>query len=170
MSTQVAGIEQASSTTFNLQSIGIKAGMIDEMWRDDERTELQRLAAFEVFPGLWCEAFWHEVGRRTHDAPGSPAHYETDVGANLRNEPPMVAMSVGKDDCEQRWIVFPQAGNLWNQGRVRFITFKNTTINEALVRDLAGGEFIAQQRNVVLVGGTEPDYNAHLTMSLKVKG
>ena len=33
-------------------------------------------------------------------------------------------------------------------------TFKNTTINEALVRDLAGGGFIPQQRNVVLVGGT----------------
>ena len=29
-----------------------------------------------------------------------------------------------------------------------------TPINEALVRDLAGGGFIAQQRNVVLVGGT----------------
>ena len=32
--------------------------------------------------------------------------------------------------------------------------FKETPINEALVRDLAGGAFIAQQRNVVLVGGT----------------
>jgi DNA replication protein DnaC len=32
--------------------------------------------------------------------------------------------------------------------------FKDTPINEALVRDLAGGAFIAQQRNVVLVGGT----------------
>jgi DNA replication protein DnaC len=32
--------------------------------------------------------------------------------------------------------------------------FKETPINEALVRDLAGGGFIAQQRNVVLVGGT----------------
>ncbi len=32
--------------------------------------------------------------------------------------------------------------------------FKSTPINENLVRDLAGGEFIAQQRNVVLVGGT----------------
>src|SRR3984957_608219 len=32
-------------------------------------------------------------------------------------------------------------------------TFKNTPINGALVRDLAGGGFIAQQRNVVLVGG-----------------
>src|SRR6204780_4809106 len=29
--------------------------------------------------------------------------------------------------------------------------FKGTPINEALVRDLAGGAFIAQQRNVVLV-------------------
>ena len=32
--------------------------------------------------------------------------------------------------------------------------FKDTPVNEALVRDLADGGFIAQQRNVVLVGGT----------------
>jgi DNA replication protein DnaC len=32
--------------------------------------------------------------------------------------------------------------------------FEETPINEALVRDLAGAGFIAQQRNVVLVGGT----------------
>ena len=33
-------------------------------------------------------------------------------------------------------------------------TFRDTPINEGLVRDLAGGGYIAQQRNVVLVGGT----------------
>jgi DNA replication protein DnaC len=32
--------------------------------------------------------------------------------------------------------------------------FKDTPINEALVRDLAGGGFLEQQRNVVLIGGT----------------
>jgi DNA replication protein DnaC len=32
--------------------------------------------------------------------------------------------------------------------------FKGTPINEALVRDLATGNFIAQQRNIVLAGGT----------------
>ncbi|MGZ9072858.1 MAG: IS21-like element helper ATPase IstB [Rhodoplanes sp.] len=32
--------------------------------------------------------------------------------------------------------------------------FAGTPINETLVKDLAGGGFIAQQRNVVLVGGT----------------
>src|SRR5947209_3411474 len=32
--------------------------------------------------------------------------------------------------------------------------FANTPINETLVRDLAAGEFLAHQRNVVLVGGT----------------
>jgi hypothetical protein len=31
--------------------------------------------------------------------------------------------------------------------------FKGTPINEALVRDLATGSFIAQQRNIVLAGG-----------------
>jgi len=32
--------------------------------------------------------------------------------------------------------------------------FKDTPINEQLVRDLAGGNFLSQQRNVVAVGGT----------------
>ena len=32
--------------------------------------------------------------------------------------------------------------------------FEGTPINETLVNELAGGGFIAQQRNVVLVGGT----------------
>jgi len=32
--------------------------------------------------------------------------------------------------------------------------FAGTPINEALVRDLAGGNFLTQQRNAVLVGGT----------------
>jgi len=32
--------------------------------------------------------------------------------------------------------------------------FEGTPINETLVRDLAGGNFVAHQRNVVLVGGT----------------
>ena len=34
--------------------------------------------------------------------------------------------------------------------------FDDTPINEILVRDLAGGKFLAHQRNVVLVGGTDP--------------
>ena len=34
--------------------------------------------------------------------------------------------------------------------------FDGTPINEALVRELAGGNFLAHQRNVVLVGGTDP--------------
>ncbi len=33
--------------------------------------------------------------------------------------------------------------------------FRGMSINEALVRDLAGGEFLALERNVVLVGGTD---------------
>ena len=33
-------------------------------------------------------------------------------------------------------------------------TFAGTPINEGLVHNLAGGEFLAHQRNVVLVGGT----------------
>ena len=37
---------------------------------------------------------------------------------------------------------------------VEDFSFTGTPINEMLVRDLAGGEFLAHERNVVLVGGT----------------
>jgi DNA replication protein DnaC len=43
--------------------------------------------------------------------------------------------------------------------------FKDTPINESLVRDLAGGAFIAQQRNVVLVGGTGTG-KSHLAIAI----
>jgi len=35
-------------------------------------------------------------------------------------------------------------------------TFEGSPVNEALVRDLAGGGFLAEQRNAVLIGGPEP--------------
>jgi hypothetical protein len=34
--------------------------------------------------------------------------------------------------------------------------FKGTPVNAELVRDLSGGAFLEHQRNVVLIGGTEP--------------
>ena len=34
--------------------------------------------------------------------------------------------------------------------------FEGSPVNEALVRDLAGGGFLGEQRNVVLIGGSEP--------------
>jgi len=37
---------------------------------------------------------------------------------------------------------------------VEDFSFTGTPINETLVRDLAGGEFLAHERNIVLVGGT----------------
>jgi DNA replication protein DnaC len=43
--------------------------------------------------------------------------------------------------------------------------FDGTPINESLVRDLAGGAFIAQQRNAVLVGGTGSG-KSHLAIAI----
>ena len=37
---------------------------------------------------------------------------------------------------------------------IEAFSFKGTPINETLVRDLLGGDFLVHQRNVVLVGGT----------------
>lgn len=43
--------------------------------------------------------------------------------------------------------------------------FAGTPINEGLVRDLAGGAFLQQQRNAVLVGGTGTG-KSHLTVAI----
>src|SRR5439155_13279147 len=43
--------------------------------------------------------------------------------------------------------------------------FAGTPINEALVRDLATGRFIAEQRNAVLIGGTGTG-KSHLAIAI----
>ena len=43
--------------------------------------------------------------------------------------------------------------------------FTGTPVNEVLVRDLAGGAFIAEQRNVVLIGGTGTG-KSHLAIAI----
>src|SRR5260221_6912828 len=44
-------------------------------------------------------------------------------------------------------------------------SFGSTPINETLVRDLIGGNFLAHQRNVVLVGGTGTG-KSHLAIAI----
>ncbi len=43
--------------------------------------------------------------------------------------------------------------------------FEATPVNETLIRDLAGGNFLAQQRNLVLIGGTGTG-KTHLAVSI----
>ena len=44
-------------------------------------------------------------------------------------------------------------------------SFEGSLVNETLVRDLAGGEFLAHERNVVLVGGTGTG-KSHLAIAI----
>ena len=80
------------------------------------------------------------------------------VGIKRQHEPPQI---VG--DLLQAEIAEKQARSIKYQMTIAKLPlakdindfdFNGATVNETLLRDLAGGGFVASQRNVVLVGGT----------------
>ncbi len=91
------------------------------------------------------------------------------VGIKRQHEPPHI---VG--DLLQAEIAEKQARSIKYQITIAKLPlakdledfeFAGTPINEALVRDLAGGDFIAAQRNTVLVGGTGTG-KSHLAIAI----
>ena len=93
-------------------------------------------------------------------------HYSVDasaVGRPVDVQPTPIVSSFARMDGLSQSISEKQARSIRYQlttaklplaKDVNDFAFKDTPINENLVRDLAGGVFVAQQRNVVLVGGT----------------
>jgi DNA replication protein DnaC len=81
---------------------------------------------------------------------GMKAAYDEIIGTAIKrqHEPQRI---VG--DLLTAEITEKQARSIRYQITIDF-EFAGTPINESLVRNLAGGEFLAQQRNIVLVGGT----------------
>ena len=81
-----------------------------------------------------------------------------DVSIKRQHEPPHIVGDLLKAEIAEK-----QARSIRYQFKIAKLplakdiddfTFDDTPINETLVRDLASGEFLSQQRNVVLVGGT----------------
>ena len=81
-------------------------------------------------------------------------------GIKRRHEPPRIVgdlLSAEIAEKQARSIKYQLAiAKLPLAKDIDEFAFAGTPINESLVRDLAGGGFIAQQRNVVLGGGTDP--------------
>ena len=80
-----------------------------------------------------------------------------------RHQAPARASSASSAICSRRRSAEKQARSIRYQMTIAKLPlakeladfeFAGTPINETLVRDLAGGAFLAQQRNVVLIGGT----------------
>src|SRR5881398_2416593 len=80
------------------------------------------------------------------------------TGIKRRHEPPRIVgdlLSAEISEKQARSIKYQLAiAKLPLAKDIDDFAFKDTPVNEALVRDLAGGGFIAQQRNSVLIGGT----------------
>ena len=80
------------------------------------------------------------------------------AGIKRRHEPPRILGDLGGEQIAEK-----QARSIKYQLTIAKLPlakdidgfdFAGTPINETLIRDLAGGAFLAEQRNAVLVGGT----------------
>src|SRR6201981_1018122 len=80
------------------------------------------------------------------------------TGIKRRHEPPRIVgdlLSAEISEKQARSIKYQLTiAKLPLAKDIEDFQFDNTPINQTLVNDLAGGGFITQQRNVVLVGGT----------------
>ncbi|GLI91604.1 transposase [Methylocystis echinoides] len=80
------------------------------------------------------------------------------TGIKRQHEPPQIIGDLLKaeiDEKHARSIKYQMTiAKLPLAKDIDDFVFDGATVNEALVRDLASGDFVAQQRNIVLVGGT----------------
>ena len=80
------------------------------------------------------------------------------AGIKRQHEPPQIVGDLLKaeiDEKHARSIKYQMTiAKLPLAKDIDDFVFDGATVNEALVRDLASGDFVAQQRNIVLVGGT----------------
>jgi len=80
------------------------------------------------------------------------------TGIKRQHEPPQIVGDLLKaeiDEKHARSIKYQMTiAKLPLAKDIEDFVFDGATVNEALVRDLASGDFVRQQRNIVLVGGT----------------
>jgi DNA replication protein DnaC len=80
------------------------------------------------------------------------------TGIKRQHEPPQIIGDLLKaeiDEKHARSIKYQMTiAKLPLAKDIDDFVFDGATVNEALVRDLASGDFVSQQRNIVLVGGT----------------
>ncbi len=91
------------------------------------------------------------------------------TGIKRRHEPPRIVgdlLSAEISEKQARSIKYQLTiAKLPLAKEIDDFDFTGTPINQALIRDLAGGGFIAQQRNTVLVGGTGTG-KSHLAIAI----
>jgi DNA replication protein DnaC len=129
-----------------------------------ERTDILELMSTLKLFGMRAAGACPRAGRRP-----DPGDEVMTSGIKRRHEPPRI---VG--DLLSAEIAEKQARSIKYQLTIAKLPlakdiddfdFAGTPINEALVRDLASGRFIAEQRNAVLIGGTGTG-KSHLAIAI----
>jgi DNA replication protein DnaC len=97
------------------------------------------------------------------------AYDEVMAGIKRQHEPPKIVgdlLSAEIAEKQARSIKYQMTlAKLPLAKDIEDFDFSNTPINEALLRELLGGDFIADQRNVVFVGGTGTG-KSHLAIAI----
>src|SRR6266436_1235618 len=129
-----------------------------------ERTDILELMSTLKLYGMRAAGACPRAGFQ----PG-PGNEVMTTGIKRRHEPPRIVgelLSAEIAEKQARSIKYQLTiAKLPLAKDIDDFDFAGTPINETLVRDLAGGTFLAEQRNAVLVGGTGTG-KSHLAIAI----
>src|SRR5690606_947846 len=102
MATQIAAVEEPLARSLDRQGVGVKGGVIDEVWRDGEGADAEWAAIAKVRRRFDGRHVANEEGRRIENALRRLADVDGESVMSVGQQAPMVAMAMRDHHAEKR--------------------------------------------------------------------